>query len=1042
MDELRPDQDEQDVRADEASTESVEAVINRLAAYSHEVDDEARRSLAAERRGRRQPLVAEPAEDGRCWSSPRRPAASAACAIPSRRRKRRRSPRRSARRSARRSSSGSRSAPRRSRRPTSSTTARPSSSRSFASRSSPALVVSGEIRDPEALGDALKRFFELHKLPKNAVRLGVSNNRIGVRIFEIEGVSDPQQLENAIRFRAEEVLPIPLDQAVLDYVVLEERTARGRNRVAAHPARRRLSGGRRPLPPGVPARRAAGRRHRPRGVRAPARASASHGREDTTGALVGDHDRARPNDDRRLERHALRVRARAGLGRLVAERRHRARARSRADGGRVDQAAALVRRHPSQVEGLTDEQVAKVKDGIQRALAAFARELVSSLQFYQAQPGCHGIGEVLMTGGAAQMDGLPEAVGELVGVPVRLGDPFRRAQVRAEGRAPGAAGLVLGRHRPRDRGLMRAVNLLPRDADVGSSRGRTLPLFVAVGCVAAVTVFAGFLGMSGVGSADERRGDLELTEAAIARIPARSGSRVAPDMSRGAQRPGRCAPARALDARSGRQGPAGALVRVPEDVWLNGLTVTVPTETGPAGAPPGRRHPARRQRRPPRSRSREPRTRRRRSHGSSRGCPHCRRSRTSVSPRALASSLRRRLRRHRARRPRRSKKKQGSSSRSRDGRPRPGTDVVNASVRSRARGARSSRSSVVAVARLPARGLVPVRLAQARRGSSPRRTRSSPPRPARRGPRRRGRRPRRRRPRVRISSASRRRCPRARDQASLLLELDLLARKANVTIASVSMQEPSALTGGSTAIPVAVTVSGTYRHITRFVRQMRSLAGLRRGEPVRHGTAPHRAERRPHGVEGGRVPAPRRCAACSMPTSTTARSSRPPLRRLRRTRRAGRRGPPRRPQGRRHDPRRTRRTRAQAEDLRPRRRPRAPRAPRVPAAEAPRRLVVARSGRDDQHPVDDAGRGPARGRQPHRHLSPSAAHPAATEGKITSFGVFATKDPFVQQAVTPVPGDRGGRRRTGRRRREGRSREGDAVDRLHHRTVGSAPRPS
>ncbi len=54
----------------------------------------------------------------------------------------------------------------------------------------PGLVVSGEIRDPEALGDALKRFFDLHKLPKRGVRLGVSNNRIGVRIFEIEGVAD------------------------------------------------------------------------------------------------------------------------------------------------------------------------------------------------------------------------------------------------------------------------------------------------------------------------------------------------------------------------------------------------------------------------------------------------------------------------------------------------------------------------------------------------------------------------------------------------------------------------------------------------------------------------------------------------------------------------------------------------------------------------------------------------------------------------------------------------------------------------------------
>ena len=54
------------------------------------------------------------------------------------------------------------------------------------------------------------------------MRLGLSNNRIGVRVFEIEGVTDEKQLENAIRFRAEEVLPIPLDEAVLDYVVLDD----------------------------------------------------------------------------------------------------------------------------------------------------------------------------------------------------------------------------------------------------------------------------------------------------------------------------------------------------------------------------------------------------------------------------------------------------------------------------------------------------------------------------------------------------------------------------------------------------------------------------------------------------------------------------------------------------------------------------------------------------------------------------------------------------------------------------------------------------
>jgi Tfp pilus assembly PilM family ATPase len=62
-------------------------------------------------------------------------------------------------------------------------------------------------------------------------------------------------------------------------------------------------------------------------------------------------------------------------------------------------------------------------------LTAFARELVASLHFYQAQPGALGIGEIVLTGGTTHMPGLPEEVGRLIGVPVRVGDPFRRVRV-------------------------------------------------------------------------------------------------------------------------------------------------------------------------------------------------------------------------------------------------------------------------------------------------------------------------------------------------------------------------------------------------------------------------------------------------------------------------------------------------------------------------------------------------------------------------------------------------------------------------------------
>src|SRR5918995_4351160 len=84
------------------------------------------------------------------------------------------------------------------------------------------IVLGGEVRDIVALANELKAFFKRHKLPKRAVRVGIANNRIGVRTIEVTGIEDPKQLANAVRFRAQEALPIPVDQAVLDYQVLSE----------------------------------------------------------------------------------------------------------------------------------------------------------------------------------------------------------------------------------------------------------------------------------------------------------------------------------------------------------------------------------------------------------------------------------------------------------------------------------------------------------------------------------------------------------------------------------------------------------------------------------------------------------------------------------------------------------------------------------------------------------------------------------------------------------------------------------------------------
>jgi type IV pilus assembly protein PilM len=77
----------------------------------------------------------------------------------------------------------------------------------------------GEVVDPEHLADALKRLFAEHKLSKR-VRLGVGNQRVVVRTVRLPAVEDPKELDAAVRFQAQEQIPMPLDQAVLEHQVV------------------------------------------------------------------------------------------------------------------------------------------------------------------------------------------------------------------------------------------------------------------------------------------------------------------------------------------------------------------------------------------------------------------------------------------------------------------------------------------------------------------------------------------------------------------------------------------------------------------------------------------------------------------------------------------------------------------------------------------------------------------------------------------------------------------------------------------------------
>jgi type IV pilus assembly protein PilM len=77
----------------------------------------------------------------------------------------------------------------------------------------------GEITDADLLAEALKSLFSSHKLSKR-VRLGIGNQRVVVRTLRLPAIEDHKEMEAAVRFQAQEQIPMPLDQAVLEHQVV------------------------------------------------------------------------------------------------------------------------------------------------------------------------------------------------------------------------------------------------------------------------------------------------------------------------------------------------------------------------------------------------------------------------------------------------------------------------------------------------------------------------------------------------------------------------------------------------------------------------------------------------------------------------------------------------------------------------------------------------------------------------------------------------------------------------------------------------------
>jgi type IV pilus assembly protein PilM len=295
------------------------------------------------------------------------------------------------------------------------------------------IVVGGEVRDVPALAKALDAFFTQHQLPRRGVRLGLATNRIGVRAFDVDGIADERQLANAIRFRAHEAVSIPIDQAVLDYHVVDESVndagAISRRIVLAAAYRDSID---RYLEAFRLARielygidleafallRAIG----PTVVRAngdgeliPALVAVSLGHDRSTLAIS---DGAVCEFTRVLEWGGGKLEAAIALDLAVT----------------TEEAVELKLAASLEADPETDEdlKVTMAREAIKRELQKLARELVASLQFYQAQPGSPAISKILITGGTSRIPGLAEELERLTRVGVLRADPLEHVMASDE----------------------------------------------------------------------------------------------------------------------------------------------------------------------------------------------------------------------------------------------------------------------------------------------------------------------------------------------------------------------------------------------------------------------------------------------------------------------------------------------------------------------------------------------------------------------------------------------------------------------------------
>jgi type IV pilus assembly protein PilM len=269
----------------------------------------------------------------------------------------------------------------------------------------------GEIVDAAAVTAAITRLWKELGLKRGDVRIAIASPRVVVRLVDLPTMSD-DDLKGALHFQAQELIPIPLADAVMDFQTLEavpgpEGQQLTRVLLAAAPAENvgRLVG----------AVRAAGLRVGAVDL-VPLALVRSLGRN----VLLGD------------EGAEAIVSVGAGVTVVVVHEGGVPRfVRVLGTGGRAftDAITESLDIAPEAAEALKRQgsaagvDFAPARQAMARPTDALLEDIRGSIDYYRTQPGATEIRQVVLTGGGAQLEGLGPQLAQLTGVEVVEGRP-------------------------------------------------------------------------------------------------------------------------------------------------------------------------------------------------------------------------------------------------------------------------------------------------------------------------------------------------------------------------------------------------------------------------------------------------------------------------------------------------------------------------------------------------------------------------------------------------------------------------------------------